>query len=266
MSTSGQWTTAGFVFDRASLGNGPFPVSAAAAPWSSLGSPYQQLPDPSSSNWDIEGGPAAYDPVSRELFAFVRVTVANPRHPFYSINTVTKAYRTYPEVTTPVTAILRTAVCCPDLRIIVLFSQDGSARYLDIRNADAINAGLSSPINQTGSPRAAGERYFGAVYHQPSRSILCWNLSGSLAGGINYGTTLRKLSIPNPLSGSWVWSQVTANTPTANPGASASAAYQGPNTKFNIVNDMGDGHGALVCVNGVTQPTYVYKLPVGAIS
>jgi hypothetical protein len=79
------------------------------------------------------------------------------------------------------------------------------------------------------------------------------------------GGQIRKLVIPttgsayNP-SGQWVWSTISPGgaTPTA-------AGGQGTYSKWNIVEDMGNGRAAIVFCGGISLPTFVYKVPVAGI-
>jgi hypothetical protein len=110
--------------------------------------------------------------------------------------------------------------------------------------------------NTTGSP-AGWNASAGAVYHAPSSAILVYHH--------NYGSTIRKLVVPaNPLTGTFTWSAVTSQGGATPPG-SVSGDFQGVYSKFNIVEDMGNGQSALCLVCSTTGSTYVYKLPVQGV-
>jgi hypothetical protein len=106
----------------------------------------------------------------------------------------------------------------------------------------------------------------GAVYHAPSRSILLGDPS-------QLGSSILKLRVPTNgdgtfAGGTWQVSTITAAGGGANPGTGFGDGGTGwrAYSKFNIINDMGNGQSALVCCGGVTLPTYVYKLPTTEIS
>src|SRR6185436_1597589 len=97
------------------------------------------------------------------------------------------------------------------------------------------SAGLT-PI-ETGGSSSPGS---GAVYHKPSRAVLSWNNSGS---------TLRKLSIPsNPLGSGYSWSTISAASGNSVSPQAFDGDFQGSYSKFNIIEDMGNGQSALVLV------------------
>ena len=101
----------------------------------------------------------------------------------------------------------------------------------------------------------------GAVYHPASRSILVYSVGAQKpsANRVGLGTTLRRLRIPaNPMKDAYKWEDVVAAAGSVKP------AYcpNGCNSKFNIVNDMGNGQSCLVLATGVDS-AYVYKMPGG---
>jgi hypothetical protein len=82
------------------------------------------------------------------------------------------------------------------------------------------------------------------------------------------GSTIYRLTIPtttingkvvyNP-SGTWAWSNFT---PT---GATVTSEAVHTYSKWNIVEDMGDGRSAIVYCGGIDYPTYVYKIPAAGL-
>jgi hypothetical protein len=109
---------------------------------------------------------------------------------------------------------------------------------------------------------------YGAVYHPPSRSILLHDSNELTRDG-----RIMKVRVPTSgdayAGGTW---QVTPINP-AGGSADPSTQPQGLNpaggwytwSKFNIINDMGNGQSALVVCMDPTLPTYVYKLPAGEL-
>jgi hypothetical protein len=141
------------------------------------------------------------------------------------------------------------AIVAHDLRLLIIGCSQG---FLNLVDLDTPTALVQKSTSGTPTAWALG---VGAVYHPSSRAVFCWD---------GYGTSLRKLKIPaDPISGSWVWSEVTAAGGGATPTASPAAGAFG---KFNIVDDMGNGQAALVVVNAIDEPTYVYRMPEGELS
>lgn len=104
----------------------------------------------------------------------------------------------------------------------------------------------------------------GAVYHKPSKAII-------LGDPRALGGKLLKIRVPTRQDGSydpsaaWVVSIIDEATGSANPASTISPANQGARSKFNIIEDMGNGQSALVVCMEVNAPTYVYKLPMEGI-
>jgi hypothetical protein len=116
--------------------------------------------------------------------------------------------------------------------------------------------------SNTSALSAAG---LGAVYHKPSRSIL-------LGDPASMGSSIYKLRVPTNGDGTYAGGVWQVSTITAAGGANPGTGFGDGGTgwraysKFNIINDMGNGQSALVCCGGVTLPTYVYKLPTTEIT
>lgn len=254
MYNGGEQSSAAFMFDRASLGSGPFPVSAAAAPWTALGKVFSTAPS-NSSNYSWQSGSAAYDSVNNRVWACCEYTVASPTHAFWSFDGDTGAITTYPSANTPFAggATLGSSKSMfIDGYWVILAPNRSSVLILD--PADP-NSGFTEK-STTGSP-SGFDGTAGAVYHEASRAILVWDTS--------YGSTIRKLAVPVDLTGgTWTWSSVAASGGVTPPG-SLDGDFQGVRSKFNIINDVGNGQGALVAVCNVTGSTYAYKLPAGGV-
>jgi hypothetical protein len=78
------------------------------------------------------------------------------------------------------------------------------------------------------------------------------------------GGVIRSLQIPTTQeggetvwdpAGTWGWTEPFANT-GAQVTSPDNVLYE--NGKWAVVDDMGDGRGAIVVVNSLTGPTYVY--------
>lgn len=128
---------------------------------------------------------------------------------------------------------------------------------------DVLNNRLA--VLQTSSP-SSGYTYrtptgtfpiqgYGCVYHQPSRALLLWH---------NNGASLIKIAIPaDPLTGSYAVTTVSASG--SNAITPSAAATNGTFSRFNIIENMGNGQSALTLVNSTTGSTYVYKLPAAGV-
>ena len=106
----------------------------------------------------------------------------------------------------------------------------------------------------------------GAAYVARNRSIAVGS-PRDIAG------TIYKLAIPtttdsygrtvyNP-SGQWVWTNFTPSGASTNPAnwIEGGLANDGTFSKWNIIENMGDGNSGIVFCGRVEGPTYVYKIP-----
>ncbi len=104
----------------------------------------------------------------------------------------------------------------------------------------------------------------GAVYHKASQSIL-------LGDPKSLGGQLIRLRVPTRSDGTydsgaqWMVTTVAPASGSANPVSGMKPANNGAWSKFNIIEDMGNGQSALVVCMEVDAPTYVYKLPVDGV-
>lgn len=137
------------------------------------------------------------------------------------------------------------------------------ALNLKASNPYAAAAWTVYPVSDLAAISAAG---LGAVYHKASKSIILGNPL-SLKGG-----QLLKLRVPTNADGTFnvggrweVSSLAPATSSSADPTAGTSTSNNGAWSKFNLIEDMGNGQSALVVCMEVDQPTYVYKLPVQGV-
>jgi hypothetical protein len=157
------------------------------------------------------------------------------------------------------------AVCVYDLGIIVASdSAHGRLIVFDLKNVGGSN--WYTIVNTSGTGYYGG----GVSGPFPGAAYIAANHTIAVGDPANIGNTIYRLAVPtttnsagttvyNP-SGTWVWS-------TINPGG---AVITFPNdnktySKFNIIENMGDGSSALVYCGGVSAPTYVYKVPVSGL-
>jgi hypothetical protein len=232
MYITGAWSTACWSFNRGSLG------------WTYHGLGLPTL----GGNVNGEAGCASYDRVGNRVWSSVGAGSNSLGQSIYSIDAssgVVSQHKIALQAGRP-----RWSALAHDLRLWILgCGPDGVLELVDLNNPTQTI--VKTP---TGSPSGLTDGA-GAVYHAPSRAILTWN---------SYGANLRKLTIPsNPLTGSWVWSQVSPSS--ANSVAPDAAPAQGTYSKFNLIEDMGNGQSALVVVNSTSGPVYVYKLPAAGV-
>jgi hypothetical protein len=229
-----QWSTAVYSFDRASL----------KWDYHGIGVP-GPLPGDSYFSWQT--GPGAYDRIDKRVWNCGQYNIADGLNGLVSVDALTGNITQYGHHYNLGSAW---SVVAHDLRLWIIGAQNSVLWIMDLTNP----AGGFIQKSTTGSPTAFGSDA-GAVYHQPSRAILCWS---------GYGTGLRKLAIPSdPKNGTYTWSTVS---PAAGNSVTPSAAQpNGTYGRFNIVENMGNGQSALCIVNDTTGPTYVYKLPANGV-
>lgn len=240
-----------------------------AGPWEWLGTSdtgNRGTSATSAVNWGTQS-PAAFDPVSG-LIWYVRENAETGN--WASLNTVTEAITTYGSgFGDNLASTWATVVYDPsgsDLwRYLVVNTRNNPTR-LYILNLKQATPTWSFVTVSSSAPNVTG---LGAVYHPASRSILCYDASDGNRGG-----TITKVRVPTSgnayAGGTWTVSTITpaggsADPSTGVPTGGGAAAGQYTWSKFNIINDMGDGRAALVVCMDITTPTYVYKLPTGEL-
>jgi hypothetical protein len=255
----GKQSTAVYSWDRESI-VGAVPMSGESGPWTyhGLGVPAYGPSDGWGSTIDWQSSCTNYDKDTKTVWSLCTFTVKNPRYPFFSVDTVTGAITTYPSANNdsfPVDQWLKQAIgAIVDGYWIIIAPNYSGGRVLvlDLSNP---NGGFTFK-SPTGSPNAyvtgGGP---GCVYHEASNALLVHHHS--------WGLNIRKLSIPaDKISGTYTWSEVAMGGTVPGPFA---ADFQGYYTKFNMIENMGNGQSALVAVSDVTGQTYVCKLPASGV-
>jgi hypothetical protein len=151
------------------------------------------------------------------------------------------------------------AVVAHDLRILVAgctFTK--TICVLDLTNPLAPNA-WTQVSNVTGPPyyNAAS----GGVYVRANRSIFIGNPNNS-------GATIYKLQIPTAgngydAAGQWIWSTIIPAGQA--PNTFARPANNGAYSKWNIVEDMGNGEAALIFVASINGPLYWVRISASGL-
>lgn len=151
------------------------------------------------------------------------------------------------------------AVVAHDLRILVAGDHLRNAIcVLDLDNPSGANAWTQvTNVTGTGFFAAGG----GGVYVAKNRTI-------GIGDPRSIGNAIYRLAIPTKVTngrvvydpaGQWAWSN---STPA---GPAISTIGSGAYSKWNIVEDMGDGRSCIVYVPDIAGPTYVYKIPVAGL-
>jgi hypothetical protein len=124
------------------------------------------------------------------------------------------------------------------------------------------SAWSTSTVSDFAALAAAGGA--NGVYHAESRSVLIGNPKA-------LGARILRIRVPMDASGEYlprgVW-QVDAIDPasgSANPTNGMNPVNVGSYSKFNLVDDMGNGQSALVVCMEIDSPTYVFKLPMAGV-
>jgi hypothetical protein len=147
------------------------------------------------------------------------------------------------------------AVCAHDLDIIVAGDH--------LRNAICV---LNCATNTwTQITNVSGTGFYssnsGGVYVAKNRTI-------GIGHPTALGSSFYRLAIPTTTvngkivynaSGQWVWSTISPG------GATVTTEAVHTYSRWNIVEDMGDGRSAIVYCGGIDYPTYVYKIPAAGL-
>lgn len=228
--SSGVQSSACWSFNRSSL------------TWQYLG---LGIPSPGGGNLNTEAGAACYDPTSRKVWS-TAVGGNAAGQGVWSVDCQTNAITQY---------AMDFGSGKPRWGAAGLgyaFFGDTQNGRIGVINTSNPGAGITFRTPTGGT--FPGDSY-GCVYHAASRALLLWHANGS---------SIIKIAIPaNPLTGTYTISTITAApsnivTPT---GAQPNGTY----SRFNIIEDMGNGQSALVVVNSTTGATFVYKLPAAGV-
>lgn len=150
------------------------------------------------------------------------------------------------------------AICAHDLGIIVV----GSSWQNDIKVLNIASNTWTTITNVSGTGFFA--QGAGAVYIAANHSI-------AIGDPRTTGGSIYKLVIPTTSggaynsSGTWAWGLVTPSGGPSLATFASSSSNNSASSKFNIVEDMGNGQAAIVMVTKIAGPTYVYKIPAAGL-
>ncbi len=145
-----------------------------------------------------------------------------------------------------------------DLRILV--AGDHLRQAVTVLDLDA--PGTAAAWTQITSPTGAGHygEGSGGVYVEANHSI-------GIGNPKTMGARIYKLQIPTHVvngqtkydpAGQWAWTSFVPSGATPTMGAAGNSnAY----TKWNIIEDMGNGQSAIVVLPTIDDPVFVYKIP-----
>lgn len=251
-------STVVFKFNRASLVGQSLPLSTAG-PWTNLGLGVPTLAGGGNlvAGW-LEGSSSIYERMNNNIWTMFVDGADGNGIGCYSTNATTGIHTQWPF------SIQGTPVACSALAYGLRNANDpGIWAHLDYENGAFKFVDLNNPSGQTGGlstltlsgTLSVGEGA-GMVYHPASRAFLLWD---------NSGANLQKVVVPvtSPVSGTYVAS--TVSPASGNTVIPSTAQGNGTFSRFNIIEDMGNGQSALVVFNDLSQPIYVYKLPVNGV-
>lgn len=217
---------------------------------------------PPNTNWTVHGAGghsgftgteachvARYDPIKRRIWV---TSQAGDTGNVYSID-VDPPYTIRSFSISIIQQQYAWAAVIPNKRWIVFSGTVGGSPYFNIFDLTPNDANPNTPPTSTWRPTTNVYMYGNGVYHAPSNAILVYN-SGM-------GTNIQKLTLPSTIAGAWTnWSTVSLAggvTPLDQNG-------QGLYSKFEMVQDMGNGEACLVLCPRVDSPVYTCRLS-GAI-
>jgi hypothetical protein len=130
---------------------------------------------------------------------------------------------------------------------------------MDLVNAPGV---WQPPISTTGSARwLDGD---GGVYHAASKAFLVFGVTGATVGT---GGVIYKLAVSpgDPKLATYTWSQVVNASNAVLPATDQGTQFNSIYSKLQLINDMGNGQGALIAICAYRGPVYVYKLPAAGV-
>lgn len=263
---SGTWGTGCHSLDLTNTGAG----------WTFHGRLWETLPGPAGNEFLYQSGPGGYDPVANVFWRAAEGAVSSPiANGVVGVN-----------VSTMVAAGAQSTGTGPQVPGSTLYNHDyGTALQgswsvvlddlsprcwacantvddelwlFDVESPGTAGSPTARTVKTTsGSPTAFIDG-LGAVYHKPSAAIL--------VGGIAEGGSLvmRKLAISgsNPKTAAYTWSSVTLSGSTPSFDATQ---WKGSYSKWQLVEDMGNGQSLIVFATEVDGPTYGIKLPMAGV-
>lgn len=247
VSGSTGWpTTACWNWDQNALSNGRRGYTYLGKACTTMSGPYQP------SMYD---GWCAYDPVDRNVWLVAMEANGGATAPgLWKVSVDTGAITQYPIASGSL--VYGWLVCIPEKRILLARGESGFRNNLIRLDLENPNAGWVNCV-ESGTPR--GQRGDAAVYHPQAGT----HGKVYVMGGTNL-STVRTLTVPSALTGTWAWGSATLlGTAPASPqsGSGGSGSFF---KKLGLIENFG-GRSMLALVNSVDNPVYFVKLPVGGL-
>jgi hypothetical protein len=262
-SPSGGTTHAVLSYNRDMLGDGLTPLPWTAA---NLG-PWTIHPKPNFNGMGVTPtafGRAAWDKVGHKVWAVGgNNNKDNPHYWSVSTSGATLGQATVYRKSGSLDNFNSWTVIAPDLRIMIMGGEYGKKIYVFFMDKAGASDDWQTVTNVTGT--GFFQMGAGGAYIKANHSI-------AIANPKNTGSMFYKLQIPTKISGNavvydpagqWVWSQVNPSG-----GTSVYTPPEGNNdtySKWNVIEDMGNGQSAIVVVTSIEGPVYVYKVPKSGI-
>lgn len=243
---NGRRQTAQWSWNKRAIAGQSLPVSAANSPYTNHG---DCLPT-KGGNLETQGGPSAPDRHGFKVWNAANQGANDLDQSFWTIHAATFLKEQYPlRLGAAGNGFPTWMGIAEELRLLIVGCEQGFINIINLATPTALT-------QATPSGTGAYISGVGCVYHWKSRAFLCWD---------GYSNFVRKLTVPaNPFGASgWAWSQVNLTglaLPTTHDGLN-----RGSYSKFNIVENMGNGQSALVCYQHTNEPVYVIPLPLTGV-
>jgi hypothetical protein len=191
------------------------------------------------------GSASAYDPRTRLVWYTNLYGWSTSPDAIWSIATDTDTITTY-DGHGEFAAVGVWAAFIPEFNAFVVGTNSGSVHYMDVTTHSWSSATV------TGSPPTDYTAGYAVHYYQAGHQLISWPLSG---------TSITVCDLPYSPTGTWAFRTKTA----VGGGSTPDAPFSTPHNRLNIVQDMGNGSGAIVYLPDNGAPVYFWKLPRGSI-
>jgi hypothetical protein len=240
MYNSGYFSGAMYSFDR-----------SAQSGWAFRGLSFPSAPSGGSTTF--EASPGCFDSSTGIFYGIQKTSTYDTAQNIWSLNSNDWTLTNYSQANLS-NAHLEWAIVVPEDRyLLAVGNPNGASPYWRIVDLADIEAGWYTPSYSTAYPETMGYGTYG-VYHAASKSVYAWNDSGS---------TIYQL--PMPPDGDYRGWKFAWQAVPATGGMSPPSVGNGPYSKFNIVQDMGDGNSALILMTTESDGrVFIYKLPSGS--
>jgi hypothetical protein len=157
------------------------------------------------------------------------------------------------------------AACAYDLGIIVMGDGSPNQRIIVLDLTKVGQSGDWTPITNV-----SGSGYFGPTMKGCGANYIVANNTIGIGDPFAIGGKIYRLQIPTKVvngakvynsSGQWAWTSFSPGGVQPVPSPRDVGTY----TKFNLIEDMGNGQSAFVYCGDINGATYVYKIPIAGL-